>query len=156
MAYLTYAALKVRSSYSPAEWDELLARRPDTPAAWLEDTQGAIDDPLRLRYAVPFEAPVPRTVLRWQVALMDAALYRSRREPGAPLGEDADLLAIEARVIADIAAAADQDRPAHSELPLRSDTTSSGVSKGGPDMRAFVTMYEYFDDQAERRDSRGR
>lgn len=152
MGYLTFELLKVRSGWDPGEWDDLLARRPGTPAAWLEDTQSAIDDPLRLRYAVPFAAPVPRAVLRWQTRLMDALFLRARRQAGVPLGEDADLYAEERATLEAIAAAADQDRPAHSELPLRSDTASSGVVKGGPLMQSFATMHSWFDYQAQRRD----
>lgn len=165
MGYITFAELKEGSSFNPTDWDELRTRRPTTPESWLELTQADIDDPLRLRYVVPFSAAppsltpdptrAPRTVKRWQIALMDARLFRSRRDPGAPLSEDADLLAEEQRVFASIAAAADQDRPAHPELPLRSDTASSGVSKGGPLMASFSTLHGYFDDQARRRDEGG-
>jgi hypothetical protein len=114
-----------------------------------------IHDPLRLRYAVPFKDPPPRSVQRWQVALMDAKFLRARREAGAPLGEDGDLYIEEKSVLEAISAAADQDRPAHSELPLRADIASSGVSKGGPLMVSFTTMHGFFDDQAQRRDGRG-
>jgi hypothetical protein len=86
---------------------------------------------------------------------MDARFQRARREPGAPAGEDGDLSAEETRVLAAIAAAADQDRAAHSELPLRSDTRASGVSKGGPMMLGSNTLHGFFDAQAARRDAGG-
>lgn len=163
--YNTFAELKDASEFEPDQWDELTARRPATVAAWLGLTQSVIDDPLRLRYAVPFgvtppsltpdPALVPKTAKGWQVALMDAKFLRARRTPGAESAEDADIGATEQRVLDAIAAAADQDRPAHPELPLRSDTSASGVSKGGPMMRSYNTPWGWIDDQANSRNQGG-
>lgn len=165
MSYVTFAELKEGSEFDPAEWDDLNTRRPATVARWLRQTQALIDDPLRLRYAVPFgctppsltPAPafVPETAKDWQIALMDGKFLRSRRTPGAEEAADADVSAEEKAVRDAIAAAADQDRPAHHELPLRSDATTSGVSKGGPMMLSYNTPYGFFDAQARWRDSGG-
>lgn len=163
--YVTFAELKEGSEFDPAEWDELNTRRPATVTAWLTLTQTLIDDPLRLRYAVPLATTppslvpdptlAPKTVKAWQIVLMDAKFLRHRRTPGAEATSDADISAEAAAVMLAIAAAADQDRAAHPELPLRSDTSASGVSKGGPMMVSPTTLYGYFDQQAARRDSGG-
>lgn len=163
--YVTFAELKEGSEFDPAEWDELNARRSATVTAWLGLTQALIDDPLRLRYAVPFATTppsltpdptlAPKTVKAWQIVLMDAKFLRHRRTPGAESAEDSDISAEAKAVLESIAAAADQDRPAHPELPLRSDTSSSGVSKGGPMMVSYNTMHGFFDAQAARRYSGG-
>jgi hypothetical protein len=163
--YNTFAELKEGSEFDPAEWDELNARRSATVTAWLGLTQALIDDPLRLRYAVPFGATppslvpdpslAPKTVKAWQIVLMDAKFLRHRRTPGAEAPADSDLSAEAKAVLESIAAAADQDRPAHPELPLRSNTSSSGVSKGGPMMVGYATLYGFFDGQAARRDAGG-
>lgn len=154
--YVTLAELKEGSEFDPIEWDELNTRRPATVTAWLTLTAALINDPLRLRYAVPFEAPYPTTVKAWQIVLMDAKFLRHRRTPGAESTDDSDISTEAKAVTESIAAAADQDRPAHPELPLRSDTSASGVTKGGPMMASFATPYEWFDEQARRRDaSRG-
>ena len=165
MSYTTFAELKEGSEFDPAEWDELNTRRPATVAHWQRQTQAAIDDPLRLRYAVPFGVTppsltpdptiVPFSAKAWQIALMDAMFLRSRRTPGAEASADADINRREESIFAAIAAAADQDRPAHPELALRSDTSSSGVTKGGPMMVAYATPYDWFDAQAVRRDQDG-
>lgn len=163
--YITFAELKEASAYEPADWDGLNARRPNTVASWLRLTQSAIDDPLRLRYAVPFvttppsQAPdpalAPATLKRWQIALMDARFLRMRRETGADVSEDADLLAEADAVRKEIEAAADTSNEPHAELPLRADTTATGVSRGGPLMATFATFHGFFDAQAERRDAEG-
>lgn len=163
--YVSFAELKEGSEFDPAEWDELNSRRPATVTHWLRQTQAHIDDPLRLRYAVPFGVTppsltpdptiVPFTAKLWQIALMDAMFLRARRTPGAEAVADADINRREESVLGAIAAAADQDRPSHPELPLRSDTTPSGVVKGGPLMASYTTAYEFFDAQARRRDELG-
>ncbi len=163
--YITFAELKEASAYDPSQWDDLDARRPSTIARWLKSTQAAIDDPLRLRYAVPFAttppslvpdpAKAPETVKDWQITLMDERFLEARREPGAEQDEDGGLKGRAKRVLDTIAATADQDRAAHPELPLRSDTRASGVSKGGPLMIGAVTYHGFFDAQAARRDAEG-
>ena len=80
----------------------------------------------------------------------------STGSPRAALARDADINRREESVFAAIAAAADQDRPAHPELPGRADASSgSGVTKGGPTMVAYATPYDWFDAQAARRDQDG-
>lgn len=164
-SYVTFAELKIASAFDQSQWDELDARRPATVAAWLEQAQAEIDDPLRLRYLVPFActlpsldpdpAKAPRTAKRWLVWLMDELFQAARREAGSLPGEDVDLAARAQRARDAIAAAADQDRAAHPELPLRSDTRASGVSKGGPQMSGVNTLHGFFDAQAARRDQEG-
>lgn len=163
--YLTVAELKAASAFDPIEWDELTVRRPATVDLWLRLTQGQIDDPLRLRYAVPFAttppalAPdpsrAPVAVKLWQATLMDGLFLQHRRTPGAEGLPDATIEARATAALASIAAAADQDRPAHPELPLRSDTAATGVTKGGPLMVGPTTLYGFFDQQRDARDQRG-
>ena len=95
------------------------------------------------------------TVKAWQIVLMDAKFLQARRTPGAEAPQDAELGREATAVMAAIAAAADQDRAAHPELPLRADTTASGVTKGGPMMASFPSMHEWFDYQAARRAAYG-
>lgn len=164
--YVTFAELKAGSVYTPEEWDELNARRSQTVAFWLRTTQSEIDDPLRLRYAVPFATTPPSTtpdptlapsiLKHWQISLLDARFLASRRIAGALLSEDADVQSEAQRTRDAIAAAADQDKPAHHELPLRSDAPGgSGVSKGGPIVEMFNTPYGFFDALSARRDEGG-
>ncbi len=164
--YITFAELKEGSAFDPAQWDELNTRRPNTVAAWLSMTQADIDDPLRLRYEVPFATTPPSTtpdptiapkiLKQWQIALLDARFLLARREPGLSLAEDNDITAAAQRARDAIAAAADQDKAAHHELPLRSDAPSgSGVVKGGPMVEVFNTPYGFFDAQAALRDAGG-
>jgi hypothetical protein len=164
--YVTLAELKAGSAFDPAGWDELNTRRPATIAAWLRMTQSDIDDPLRLRYAVPFATTppnttpdpslAPKTVKNWQISLLDARFLDARRNAGTSLSEDNSITRGAERAREAIAAAADQDRAAHHELPLLADKPwGTGVSKGGPLVATYMTPYGFFDAMAARRDEGG-
>lgn len=166
MPYVTLAEAKLGSVHQPSQWDDLEARRPGTFAMWERRARRRVDDPLRLRYAVPFGIVLPATdpdptlvpdaVKDWMFDLLDALKLNEMRIPGAEATEDADLFASARGTLQAIADAADQDKPAHSELPLRADQPSgSGVSKGGPFLAGFNTPHGYFDAQARSRDEGG-
>lgn len=166
MPYVTLAEVQEASVYGPEQWAELNTRRPGTFARWERRARARVDDPLRLRYAVPFGVVPPATepnpdlvpplVKDWMFELLDALFLQARRTPGAEASEDADIQRTATAALEAIAAAADQDRPAHAELPLRADTPStSGVSKGGPFAHSYNTPHGFFDEQAQARDEGG-
>lgn len=169
MAYLTIDEYKERSTFDPAEIDEFFARpgRSNTFARWEKTLRSRrLDDKLRARYAVPFGiiAPstepdptlVPEACKDWLTAYLDDRLLRARRYPGDEQPTDDDLAGDAAEATREIEAAADNDRPAHAELPLRADTPSaSGVTKSGPMVESFNTIHGWFDVQAAARDAGG-
>lgn len=174
--YLTLLEWKRRSSFLPSVIDEHLARidaelgeAPGTNArfeAWEGDTAEEEDNALRRRYAVPFAvippattpdvAKVPLTIKTWSTALLDERLLSARRDAGITDPQDSDIVARAQRARDAMTNAADPERPAHPELPLRSDLqSSSGVSKGGPVVESFNTVHGWFDAQAATRDAGG-
>ena len=166
MPYVTFAEVQDGSVYGREQWAELNTRRPGTFAKWERRVRRQIDDPLRLRYAVPFGVVPPATepdptivpdaVKDWAFDLLDALFLRQMRTPGAEETTDADIFSTATTTLQAIADAADQDKPAHSELPLRADQPSgSGVVKGGPFVSSFNTPHGYFDAQALARDEGG-
>lgn len=167
MPYLSLAEYKDRSVYDPAEIAEYFARPglSNRFSAWEKTLRARkIDDKLRRRYAVPFgvvqpaaepdSALVPEAVKDWLTAYLDARFMRARRDPGseAEAGDtDNTLEATEAT--REIENAANPEAPAHPELPLRADQPEgSGVSKGGPVLVSYPTIYEFFDAQQRARD----
>jgi hypothetical protein len=164
MAYLSFAELKTRSSFLATEWDTFvletdaqLGVAPGTQAkitAWGEDIDSTIDDALRRRYAVPFDADgklPPRAVKKWAAALYDEMLELHRRIPGSTEAQDAGVFAKAERARAEMRRAA-EDVPAHPELPLAADKPeTSGVVKGGPFLVEFVSPFDAWDFFASRR-----
>jgi len=166
MPYVTLAEVQDGSVYGPEQWAELNTRRPGTFAKWERRARRRIDDPLRLRYAVPFgvvppatepdPALVPDAAKDWIFDLLDALFLRQQRTPGAEEAADADIFSTAKDTLQAIADAADQDKAAHAELPLRADQPgSSGVTKGGPFVQTYNTPHGYFDAQAKQRDEGG-
>lgn len=173
--YLTLAEWRRRSSFGPAVVLEHLARvdvelgeAAGTYArfeAWEGDVAEEIDNALRRRYAVPLAivAPattpditkVPRAVKAWSRAFLDELLLGARRDAGDADPADGDITARASRARDAMTNASDPERPAHPELPLRSDLpSSSGVEKGIM-VESFTTPHGWFDAQANLRDSGG-
>lgn len=163
MAYLSLDEFKERSSFEAAEIDEFFARPGRSFARWEKSTRSRkIDDPLRRRYAVPFgtssaggepdAARVPEACKDWLTAFLDARLLRARRYPGAGDEPGDDDLTQEARdADQEIARAADPNEAAHPELPLNAAAAAtSGVVKGGPFVRRYDTVGEYWDGVRDR------
>lgn len=102
---------------------------------------------LRKRYAAPFAAPVPKTVIGWLAALVLPDLYEARgwddSDAHAQSLKDAATLARE-----QMKEAADSEVGLF-DLPLRQDTDESGISKGGPLGYSEASPYEWTDVQAE-------
>lgn len=130
MAYLDKDAFADRT-IMPSEYVEAL----DTVApGWvdlqLEEWSAWIDSRLRKRYAVPFQEPYPAAVTAWLTRLVTVRCFLKRGvdatdEQYVTIEQDAK----EARD--EILEAANGDGGLF-DLPLRGNTTATGVSKGGP------------------------
>lgn len=165
--YLPLAEYKDRSVYDPAEITEYFGRPglSNRYSAWEKTLRARkIDDKLRRRYAVPFgvvtpsaepdPALVPEAVKDWLTAYLDARFQRARREPGSEIeAGDTDNTLEATEATREIENAANPEAPAHPELPLRADKPDgSGVVKGGPLLKSYPTIYEFYDDQQRERD----
>lgn len=148
MAYLTVAQFRVESLMPGAQVDQLEALEPGFLEARLQRRSGNIDARLRKRYAAPFESPVPDKVVEWLVALVNRDAYLK-------LGVD-PLDAQMADILAGAKTAEDELKEAADsvdglfDLPLRADTTATGISKGGPLGYSETSPYVWKDRQGAR------
>lgn len=129
MAYLTVEQFRTESLMPGIQVDQLEIAEPGFLFARLERRSGGIDARLRKRYAVPFESPTPDKVVEWLIAQVVADAYLK-------LGVDpldrqmADILAAAKLAVDEQKEAADSVEGLF-DLPLRKDTTETGISKGG-------------------------
>jgi hypothetical protein len=144
-AYLTVSEFKVLT-VMPSEFvDAIETVTPGWTAAQLALESARMDSRLSKRYAVPFVAPIPAAVQGWLSAIVTVRAYMKR-------GFDpTDQQALEYKAQAD-AAIADLKEAADSndglfDLPLRADTTATGIAKGGPRSYSETSPYVFADRQ---------
>lgn len=147
MAYLTkdaFAALTLL----PAEYISALE---GIVPGWVDGQlaywSGWIDSRLRKRYAVPFSEPYPESVTGWLARIVTVRCWLKRGVDPT----DEQFLEVKAdhdRAIEEIKEAADA-LDGLFELPLRADTTASGVSKGGPFSYTEASPYVWTDVQVD-------
>lgn len=147
MAYLDFEAFKSRTLMRPADVDALEAKRPGHIAILLEDDTGWLNARLRKRYAVPTQEPHPVVLLRWltQIVTLKALLafgFDPESKQDSLIEKQHDL------AVAEVKEAADSNEGLF-DLPLRQDTTSTGVSKGGPLAYSEASPYTWVTNQAE-------
>jgi hypothetical protein len=132
----------------PREDVEQLA---DAEAGWLKaqltSASRRIDGKLAKRCAVPFAAPVPELVKYWLVRIVTPIAYlrrgvAPRDDQYVAIREDGE------QAWKEVAEAAD-GKDGLIELPLRSDTTESSISKGTPLGSADASPYTWTDTQYE-------
>lgn len=129
-SYLTKDDFKSRTLAPGGLVDDIEA----VDAGWiliqLEEGSAWIDSRLRKRYAAPFSAPYPVAVLSWLTKIVTVRCYLKRGvdatdEQFMSIQEDAK----EAR--AEVMEAADSMAGLF-DLPLRSNTTATGIDRAGP------------------------
>jgi phage gp36-like protein len=123
----------------------------DADAGWLKaqltSASRRIDGRLAKRYAVPFVVPVPELVKYWVVRIVTPIAYlrrgvAPRDDQYVNIREDGE------QAWKEVGEAADA-KDGMFELPLRSDTTTSGISKGAPLGSADASPYAWTDTQYE-------
>lgn len=102
---------------------------------------------LRKRYSVPFASPIPEIVLGWLTAIVTVEAYQKRGwnpddEQSAQIKADRD------EALAEIKEAADAEGGLF-DLPLRQNTTETGIDQGGPYVYAEASPYDWIDAQRE-------
>ena len=129
-SYLTTAEFKTRTLI-PGEFVDAIEA---VDAGWtliqLEEASAWIDSRLRKRYAAPFSSPYPVQVLSWLARVVTVRCLLK----GGVAATDEQYLSIQqdaADAKAEITEAATSDAGLF-DLPLRSDTTATGIAKGGP------------------------
>ncbi len=145
MAYLTkttFAALTVMPS---VDVDALEVVAPGWIDAQLDYWSGWIDSRLAKRYAVPFSSPPPDAVKGWLARIVTLRAYMKRGiDPNdaqfSEIKADADAAGVELKEAAD-------SGEGLFDLPLREDTASSGIARGGPLVYSEASPYVSFDDQ---------
>lgn len=132
----------------PSEDVELLeARYPGYLAARLKLNTSFIYARLAKRYAVPFAAPAPEIVLGWLTAMTTTDAYRKRGwNPGDE--QSAQVEQDRKDALDQMKEAADEDNGLF-DLPLREDTSASGISRGTPLGYSEVSAYDWIDIEAE-------
>lgn len=129
-SYLTTAEFKMRSLIPSDYVDAIEAVDAGWTALQLEEASAWIDSRLAKRYATPFASPYPIAVLSWLTRIVTVRCYLKRGveatdEQFQAIQEDA----AEARK--ECMEAADSNVGLF-DLPLRSNTTASGIDRSGP------------------------
>jgi hypothetical protein len=148
MAYLTPEQFFELTLVPQDRLDALQARYPRFLEAQLEGKSGVIDSLLRKRYVAPFVAPYPEPVKQWLWRMLDPIVYLK-------IGVDAsdeqisEIIADGQRVLVELKEAADAKEGLY-DLPLRADTTTSGISKPTVLTQSDPTPYVGILTQAQR------
>jgi hypothetical protein len=129
------------------EVDAIEASTSGWTLAQCELASAQIDARLSKRYATPFGAPVSTIVEGWVTRIVTARAYQKRGanpsdEQQRNIFSDATDAWSEVKEAADAAAGL-------FDLPLRSDTTQSGIARGGPMGYSERSPYRWWTVQAE-------
>lgn len=146
-AYLDVAGFKLLSIMPDEDVEALETRYPGWLLSKLTNVSARLDSRLRKRYAVPFESPYPETAKGWLCDLVTLSAYL-RRGVDASDAQFQIVLDESKKAEAEILEAADSNTGLF-DLPLRSDSTASGISKGDPLVYSESDPYTWTDVQAE-------
>lgn len=146
MSYLDLDGFKELSTIPPEFVDEVEARQPGFVLRHLEANSALIDARLRKRYAAPFAHPYPIAVELWLARVTTIPVWMRR---GVDPNDEQFVEAKEDATAAwaEIKEAADSNEGLY-DLPLRADTSASGISRGGPWGYSEQSPYVWADEQA--------
>lgn len=148
--YLTLAEFRDETAMPPEDVDQCEARFKGYIERRILRWGAFLDARLRKRYAAPFESPVPLAIVGWVTDLVTVDVYLRRgTNPQDP--SIAEFVADRNRALDEIKEAADSEKGAF-DLPLRADTTTTGITQGGPFGYSEATPYDWLDVQREGRD----
>lgn len=145
--YLTFDEFKSLSVMPGEDLDALEQVSPGWIDTQLEYWSAQIDSRLRKRYAAPFSSPYPIAVKGWLSRLVTVRAYLRRGVDPSDL-QFAEIKADADAAVAEIKEAADANTGLF-DLPLREDTTSTGVSKGAPMSYSEQSPFVWMDQQAD-------
>jgi hypothetical protein len=145
MAYLDRDAFATLTVMPAGDVDAL----DDAAPGWLDVQLGywssAIDARLRKRYDAPFAEPYPLAVQGWLARIVTLRAYLRRGVD--PLDQQFGEIKADADAAwAEIKEAADSNEGMF-DLPLRADTSASGINRGGPYGYSEASPYVWTDVQ---------
>lgn len=129
-SYLTVQEFRLRTTMPMGDVDEIEQSEVGYILARLAARSARIDSQLRKRYAVPFDAPVPEVVLDWLATVVTPDLWLKRGVNPSD-AQVAAIFAMADKAWAEIEKAADCETGLY-DLPLRQNTTATGITQGGP------------------------
>jgi hypothetical protein len=149
LSYLSPVTYRLNTLLPGSYLDEVEAVEPGWLAAQLAQVSRLeIDSRLRKRYAVPFQEPAPEAVKAWLARIVDVrVLVRRGVDPQDPQFE---LIRSEAETAKDELREAADGEAGLFDLPLRADTTKSGIVKGGTRSYSEASPYAWTDVQVRR------
>ncbi len=115
--------------------------------AKLREESGWLNGRLQKRYATPFATPVPSIVEKWLVAIVTLWGYK-KRGFDALSPEGAEVVKDSETARAEVKEAADSEEGLF-DLPLRDDTSATGIARGGPLAYSEPDPYAWMDAQRE-------
>lgn len=145
MPYLTKATFKSLTVMPAVYVDAIDTATPGWVDAQLEYWSAWMDSKLRKRYDAPFAAPYPLAVTGWLARLVTLRAYLKRGVNAAD--EQFQEIKADAQAAQDEITEAANSETGLFDLPLRHDTTASGISKGGPRGYAEQSPYVFMDRQ---------
>lgn len=148
MSYVTTEEFAAMSSMPASHVEDLNCQAPLYLDNLLAEISSRIDAKLRKRYAVPFKAPVPAIVKGWVVRIATPRAYI--RIGVNPSDEQFQLLQSDAEEAwKEVGEAADATDGLF-DLPLRADTSQSGISTAATLAYSEASPYTAFDVQRRR------
>lgn len=145
-AYLTLAEFNLQTLLPDNIVAEIEAVTPGWTAEQLRVVSESFDTRLRKRYAAPFSAPYPTVLGEWLAHIVSLRAYLKRGV--SSLDEQfAEYKAQHDAAYAALKEAADAETGLY-DLPLRANTTSTGISKGFPRVYSERSPYVWTDVQA--------
>ena len=145
-AYLTFAEFRVLSLMPGAFIDAVETREPGFVDGQLLVYSDWIDARLRKRYSVPFGAPVPNIVRSWLARIVTPRVWHQRGHDPTDLSYPL-VAADDAEAREEIKEAANSDEGLF-DLPLRSDSSLSGINSAGfPRLYSETSPYVFTDEQ---------
>jgi len=146
-AYLTVAELK-GATLAPASYvDAIEAEEPGWTLGRLTTWSAWIDARLRKRYAAPFATPYPVTVTGWLAAIVTWEIYL-KRGVNALDQQATDIRELATAAKAEVLEAANAVGGLF-DLPLRANTTATGIALGEPLGYSEASPYTWTSEQRD-------
>jgi len=146
-SYLTFLEFRSLTLMPSGDVDALETASPGWIESQLEYWTAQIDSRLRKRYAAPFSSPYPLAVQGWLARIVTVRCYLKRGIDPSDL-QFAEIKADADTAVAEIKEAADSNVGLF-DLPLRADTTTTGVTKGAPRSYSESSPYVWTDVQSD-------
>lgn len=143
--YLDIDGFRDLTTMPSAAVDELEIVAPGFLEKQLEAWSAWLDSRLSKRYAAPFSAPYPIAVRMWLARIVTPRAFQ-RRGVDATDEQYIDIRDDAKAAEAEVLEAANSETGLF-DLPLRADTSASGISKGGPFVYSEQSPYVGFDEQ---------